>query len=125
MTKLSSITLILFFFVQSILGQTYHAGFKTFQLKDSTRVYKPNTDKTDKLHYRPMDLDIWYPSNESKGTRLRFEDLFRLHEERANKYQDENDYTGYSDELILYLASSFGVEAKDGKSLLKVKTSSF
>lgn len=125
MTKLSSITLIPFFFIQSILGQNYNAGFKSFQLKDSTRVYKPNTDKTDKLHYRPMDLDIWYPSNESKGTRLRFEDLFRLHEERANKYQDENDYTGYSDELILYLASSFGVEAKDGQRLLKVKTSSF
>jgi hypothetical protein len=106
-------------------GQTYNAGFKTIQLKDSTRVYKPNTSKTDKLHYRPLDLDIWYPSNEKSGTRLRFEDLFKLHEERANRYQDENDYTGYSDELILYLAAGFGVDAKNGQRLLKVKSSSF
>jgi len=126
----SKLFIVLFVFltlpkVYSQKTSNYKAGFKTLQLVDSSRVYKPNTVKTDKLHYRPLDLDIWYPSNENRGTKLLFEDLYRLHEERANKYQDENDYTGYSDELILYLAAGFGVDAKDGKHLLKVKTSSF
>jgi len=103
----------------------YNAAFKTIQLIDSSRIYKPNTSQTDRLHYRPLDLDIWYPSEEKKGKRMLFEDLYRLHEERANKYQDDTDYTGYSDELILYLAAGFGVEAKEGKRLLKVKTESY
>jgi hypothetical protein len=103
----------------------YNAGFKTMQLIDSSRIYKPNSPETDRLHYRPLDLDIWYPSTEKRGNRLLFEDLYRLHEERANKYQDEIDYTGYSDEFILYLAAGFGVEAKEGKRLLKVKSESY
>ncbi len=53
-----------------------------------------------------------------------FEDLYQLHEERANHYQDETDYTGISDELILYLVAGFGVEPKEGTRLLKVKTES-
>ncbi|WP_396637863.1 alpha/beta fold hydrolase [Maribacter sp. R77961] len=70
-------------------------------------------------------MDIWYPSTAKNGDRLLFEDLYRLHEERANKYQDDNNYTGMSDEFVLYLAAGFGVEATDGKRLLKVKTESF
>ena len=103
----------------------YNAGFRSIQLKDSSRTYKPNTSETNRLHYRPLDLDIWYPSTKKTGNRLLFEDLFRLHEERANKYQDDTDYTGYSDEFILYLAAGFGLEAKEGKRLLKVRTESF
>lgn len=106
-------------------SEAYSIGFKTIQLTDSSRIYKPNTSDKDRLHYRPVDLDIWYPSNEKNVNRLLFEDLYKLHEERANTYQDETDYTGYSEELILYLAAGFGVEATDGKRLLKVKTESF
>lgn len=103
----------------------YNAAYKTIHLIDSSRTYKPNTSQTDRLHYRPLDLDIWYPSEEKKGKRMLFEDLYRLHEERANNYQDETDYTGISEELILYLAAGFGVDPKEGKRLLKVKTESF
>lgn len=119
--------LILFFSFQGVSqeSKSYNVGFKTLQLTDSSRTYKPNTSEADKLHYRPLDLDIWYPSTEKKRDRLLFEDLFRLHEERANKYQDDTDYSGFSDELVLYMASGFGVEATQGKRLLKVKTESF
>jgi len=106
-------------------SKPYKVGFRTIQLTDSSRIYKPNTSNTDRLHYRPLDLDIWYPSTSKNGNRLLFEDLYRLHEERANKYQDDTDYTGMSDEYVLYLAAGFGVEAADGKRLLKVKTESF
>ncbi len=104
---------------------SYYAGFKTIHLIDYSRSYKPNTSQNDKLHYRPLDLDIWYPSQSKESKKLLFEDLFRLHEERANLYQDEEDYTGFSEELVLYLAAGFGLEANDGKRLLKVKTHSY
>lgn len=103
----------------------YKAGFMTLQLQDSSRFYKPNTAVSDQLHYRPLDLDIWYPASRGGGKPMLFEDLYRLHEERANKYQDEEDYTGFSDEFIYYLAAGFGVEAKDGKRLLKVRSHSY
>ena len=58
----------------------YIAGFKTLHLIDSSRSYKPNALENDKLHFGPLDIDVWYPS-ESKGSQeLLFEDLFRLHE---------------------------------------------
>ncbi len=104
----------------------YRAGFATVHLVDSSRTYKPGTTPTDRLHYRPLDLDIWYPATADPAeTPMLFEDLFRLHEERANAYQDETDYSGYSDELILYLAAGFGLEALEGKQLLKKQISSY
>ncbi|MDN3641540.1 hypothetical protein QWY87_02415 [Lutimonas halocynthiae] len=102
-------------------GSQYIAGFKTMHLVDSTRLYKPNTSQNNKLHYRPLDIDIWYPSEGKASHKLLFEDLFILHKERANFYQDETDYTGFSEELIAYLAAGFGLDAKDGKRLLKMK----
>lgn len=105
-------------------GQTYHAGFKSFQLKDSTRIYKPNTELTDKLHYRPVDLDIWYPSNEKKGKALKFGDLFNLFEQRAVNYQDNEDYTGITKELAQFYVAELGV-GTDGQKLLNIQTNSF
>lgn len=103
----------------------HHAGFKSLHLIDSTRTYKPDAALNDKLRYRPLDIDIWYPTAKAGNNRMLFEDLFKLHEERANFYQDEEDYTGFSDELILYMAAGFGLDAKDGQRLLKVKTDSY
>jgi len=41
---------------------SYEAGFKIIQTLDKSRIYKPATNTTDYLHYRPLDLDIWYPA---------------------------------------------------------------
>jgi len=105
-------------------GQTYHAGFKSFRLKDSTRIYKPNTEVTDNLHYRPVDLDIWYPSNEKKGKALKFGDLFSLFEQRAVSYQDNEDYTGITNELAQFYVAELGA-GTDGQKLLNIQTNSF
>lgn len=105
-------------------GQTYHTGFKSFQLKDSVRIYKPNTELTDKLHYKPVDLDIWYPSNEKKGKALKFGDLFKLFEQRAVKYQDNVDYSGITNELAQFYVAELGV-GTDGQKLLNIQTNSF
>ena len=126
---LKKILLLLFLFISTFGNAqkeiSYNAGFKTIHLIDSSRSYKPDTGQNEKLHYRPLDIDLWYPSQSKESKRMLFEDLFRLHEQRANFYQDEEDYTGFSDELVLYLAAGFGLDAKDGKRLLKVKTDSY
>ncbi len=103
---------------------SYHAGFKTEILTDSSRIYKPNTTKKDKLYYRPVELDIWYPSSEKLDKSLLFGELFGLFEQRANKYQDE-DYTGITDELAIYFAAGLGLEIHDGNILLNIKTDSY
>ncbi len=102
----------------------YQVGFKTIHLVDSSRIYKHNTPVSDPLHFRSIDLDIWYPTNSRNTAKMPFKELYKLHEERANFYQDDIDYTGISDELIVYLAAGFGMEPKDGKKLLKLKTHS-
>lgn len=110
--------------VGTSFGQTYYAGFKSFQLKDSTRIYKPNTELTDSLHYRPVDLDIWYPSNEKKGKALKFGDLFGLFEQRAINYQDNEDYTGIINELAQMYVAEMGA-GTDSQKLLNIETNSF
>ena len=104
----------------------HRVGFATVHLVDSSRTYKPGTSPSERLHYRPLDLDIWYPAITGEVAEpMLFGDLFRLHEERAVAYQDETEYSGLSDELIMYLAAGFGLEAMDGKRLLKKRTSSY
>ena len=128
--KLNTITTLLIFCV-NFLGMTqdsksYNSGFKTIQLLDSSRIYKPNSQVTDRLHYRPIDLDVWYPSYESVDGKepLRFGNLFQLYEDRANKYQDETDYTGFVEELAQFFVAQLGMEG-DGRRLLEVVTDSY
>jgi hypothetical protein len=124
MKKIQLIIVITLLTFETNFGQTYHAGFKSLQLKDSTRIYKPNTESTDNLHYRPVDLDIWYPSNENKEKPLRFGDLFRLFEQRAINYQDNEDYTGITNELAQFYVAELGA-GTDGQKLLNIQTNSF
>jgi len=84
-------------------AKTYNAGFKSLKLVDKSRTYKADTPESNSLHYRPVDLDIWYPSLAIGDTTLTFGDLFRLFEQRANQYQD-TDYTGITDELAQFFA---------------------
>ncbi|MDN5212228.1 carboxypeptidase-like regulatory domain-containing protein [Fulvivirgaceae bacterium BMA12] len=101
------------------------AGFMTMSLVDSSRIYKPDTPLTDALHYRPLDLDIWYPARQKSSKKLLFKDLFSLFEKRANKYQDNEDYTGIMEEMAQFFVAGLGLEATQAKALLSVETSSY
>ena len=98
-------------------AQEYNIGFRTLKLQDSSRVYKPGTTIGDSLHFRPVDLDIWYPSEDKKGRAMKFGDLFRLFEERAISYQEEEDYSGMTEELAQFYVAELGVGADSGKLL--------
>lgn len=115
---------VFFLCLGSTLAQSYYAGFTSLALTDSSRIFKPNTASTDALHYRPVDLDIWYPSTEKKGEPLTFGDLFSLFEQRAVNYQDNADYSGITNELAQFYVAELGV-GTDGQKLLSIQTESF
>ena len=124
MQKIQLISILVLITTGFNYGQTYYAGFKSVRLKDSTRVYKPDTSPTDSLHFRPVDLDIWYPSNKISGQALRFEDLFGLFEQRAIDYQDNEDYSGITAELAQFYVAEFGLGTR-GEKLLNIRTNSY
>lgn len=104
------------FFLLSFLGckdkmkttRTYGAGYTSLHMIDSSRTYKPGTDKSDPLHYRPIDLDIWYPSDTNAvGTPMLVRDLFRLLETRANFYSGSNVGAGISNQLAELFCEAF------------------
>jgi pimeloyl-ACP methyl ester carboxylesterase len=65
----------------------YHAGYKVISFVDSSRTYRPDVETSSPLHFRPIDVDLWYPahSNASDST-LRFWHFLKTLEQRANFY---------------------------------------
>ncbi|WP_350286592.1 carboxypeptidase-like regulatory domain-containing protein [uncultured Croceitalea sp.] len=110
-------------FTQSTASK-FEAGFTTIHFVDSSRYYKPETAIGHKLHYRPIDLDMWYPTKQSTGRQLQFKDMFQLFEKRASEYQEETDYTGLTRELATFYVSQLGTDA-DPEKLLSIKTDSY
>jgi dienelactone hydrolase len=103
---------------------TYKAGFKTIHTVDKSRIYKPNTDTTDYLHYRPIDIDIWYPADSSTtGTMLLVHDLLGLLEQRANYYTASNAGNGLAAQIAQLFCTGF--KCSDSTALLRFKTNSF
>jgi hypothetical protein len=105
-------------------NEAYEAGFRTIHAIDSSRIYKPGTDITDYLHFRPLDIDIWYPSDvNEKDTALLFREILGLLEKRANYYTASNQWSGATRQI----AQSFcdGFKCSDTSRLLNYQTSSF
>jgi hypothetical protein len=103
---------------------SYRAGFRTVRTVDSSRIYKPGTDTSDYLHFRPLDLDIWYPVDTSiTDSIILFKDFLGLLEQRANYYTASTAATG----LTRQLAQSFceGFKCSEPDKLLNYKTGSF
>ncbi len=111
-------------FSQKNSTSKFQVGFESLELVDKSRNYKPNTAINDKLHYRPVDLDIWYPTEDKIDKPLLFKDLFGLFEKRAINYQDDGNYKGITLELAQYYVSELELDT-NANSLLNIKTNSF
>src|SRR6476620_7818314 len=108
---------------RAVKPQPHAAGFKIIQSVDRSRVYKTGTPTSDKLHFRPLDIDIWYPAVRAMNdTVLRFQDLLRLLEQRANYYTASNAADGLTNQLAGSFVRSF--QCGDSATLLHLKTSS-
>lgn len=101
----------------------FAAGFKTFHGTDSSRIYKPGTESTDYLHYRPLDIDLWYPAEVSeKDTALVFGDLLGLLEKRANYYTASRAGDGITRQVAQFLCDN--LKCSDTTALLRFRTQS-
>ncbi|MCG7855866.1 dienelactone hydrolase family protein [Flavihumibacter sediminis] len=104
-------------------AESYSAGFKTIHTVDKSRIYKKNTDTANYLHYRPIDIDMWYPADSSAAdTVLLVHDLLRLLEDRANYYTASNAGNGLAAQLAQFFSEGF--KCSDSTTLLRFKTTS-
>jgi hypothetical protein len=106
-------------------SQIYMAGYKNLVLKDSSRIYKPNTSPTELLHFRPIEIDIWYPST-SKNTddvSMKYVDFVKLLQERSNRFQNDTVYNNLTSELLQYI--NVNLKISDTLKLSQLKTNSY
>ena len=105
-------------------SEIFIAGFKTIQTKDTSRIYKPKTDTSDYLHYRPLDIDIWYPATASpKDTALHFRNILGLLETRANYYTASNAGNGFTQQIAQFYCES--LKCSDSLKVLNYKTDTY
>ena len=105
-------------------ANNFVAGFKTIQTKDTSRIYKPNTDTSDYLHYRPLDIDMWYPATiSSKDTALHFRNILGLLETRANYYTASNVGNGFAKQIAQFFCES--LKCSDSSKVLNYKTDTY
>jgi pimeloyl-ACP methyl ester carboxylesterase len=102
----------------------YAVGFKVVQAVDSARVYWPHGPATHYLHYRPLDLDVWYPA-QPVGTKaaLPFRDFLGLLEKRANYYTASTNHAGLTSQLAHSFSQLFA--CSDSTRVLAFPTHSF
>lgn len=113
------------FFASSQTDQsaTYVAGYKNIVVADSSRIYKPNSAITNPLHYRPLEIDLWYPASpQNTNSTLKYIDFISLLQDRSNRFQDDSVYKNITSELLQYL--SINLEVDTGK-LANLKTNSY
>ncbi|WP_143307724.1 hypothetical protein [Chitinophaga vietnamensis] len=100
------------------------AGFKTIRFIDSSRTYKPGADTGNSLHFRPADVDIWYPARVSvHDSCLRFKDMLLLLESRSSYYTGSNMATGASSRVAQSLYNGF--HCGDTARLLRMQTTTY
>lgn len=110
----------------AVVGQVLdnRVGFRVISTYDSSRIYKPNTSISDKLHFRPVEIDLWYPAEiTSCDTTVSFVDLVHLLEQRSNFYDDTKSYLGLTDEVLQYICA--GLNCANYNDLKNVSTESY
>ncbi|MEP6465012.1 MAG: carboxypeptidase-like regulatory domain-containing protein [Parafilimonas sp.] len=113
-------------FCQSVQPlSAYAAGYKSIILKDSTRIYKPDTSEKDSLHFKPLEIDVWYPAVSGKGddTAMNYLEFVKMLQERSNKFQNDTVFTGLTSELLQYI--NINLQISDTSKLLHLKTNSY
>jgi hypothetical protein len=99
------------------------AGFRTIVLTDSSRHYKAGTRPGDRLYYRPVEIDCWYPAVSAGTNPIRYGEFLQLLQQRANRFQDDTVYSDLAGETAGYLCGGLGI--KDTASLTRFATQSY
>ncbi len=102
----------------------YMAGFRAIHTVDKSRIYRPDSNMADYLHYRPIDIDVWYPADSlATDTALSVQSIFELLEERGNYYTASNAGNGMAAKLAQLFCEGF--KCSDSTALLRFKTNTF
>ena len=105
--------------------KAYDAGFKTISIVDTSRIYLPNSAKNHRLHFRPIDIDFWYPAHRKGSQPMQFEELLNLYEERSGRYREKTDFRGIAKEMAEFYSIESGIEPDGGKKLMATITNSY
>jgi dienelactone hydrolase len=102
----------------------YKVGYQNIFCIDSSRMYKPGSSADNKLHYRPLEIDLWYPAV-SIGSEpvIEYGEFLQLLQQRSNRFQDDTVYKSMTTELLQYLCS--GLDIADTFKLSHLKTVSY
>jgi hypothetical protein len=100
----------------------YKAGYRCVTVTDSGRIYKPNSRPGERLHFRPLEIDLWYPAADGTDSAMRYGEFIGLLEPRADRFQDDTVYAGLTANLVHYLCANLGIA--DSSRLLQMPTSS-
>jgi hypothetical protein len=122
--------------------QLYKVGYRNILATDSSRIYKPGTQSNDRLHYRPLEMDIWYPADsssqeprqppqapqplqspQSPQTAMEYGEFLQLLQQRSNRFQNDTVYQDMTKELVQYLCA--GLKIADTTALAHLKTTSY
>jgi hypothetical protein len=90
--------------------EIFDIGYRNIILTDSARHYKPGAPNSNKLYYRPVEIDLWYPAIISNFNHsIRYGAFLNLLEERSNRFQDDTMYTSISSDLVQYLSANLKI----------------
>jgi hypothetical protein len=99
------------------------AGYRNIVLTDSSRRYKPGAQPGDRLYYRPVEIDCWYPATNAGIKPIPYGEFLQLFQQRANRFQDDTVYSSLAGETAGYLCG--GLEIPDTASLTRFATQSY
>ncbi len=101
----------------------YEAGMQTIHVTDRSRVYKAGTETTDNLHYRPIDIDIWYPAQQVHADSIiSFKYFLDQFLNRRNNYKDTPVISNLNENAQAFAEMN---TCSDSTRLLNFKTHSF
>jgi len=92
-------------------------------LTDSSRRYKPGAQRGDRLFYRPVEIDCWYPAASGGAKPIHYGEFLQLFQRRANSFQDDTIYSSLAVETAEYFCSGLGIP--DTASLTRFATQSY
>jgi pimeloyl-ACP methyl ester carboxylesterase len=119
--------LLCLFFICEITpaqSQLYRIGYKNLILTDSSRTYKPGTQSTNRLHYRLLEIDLWYPAAPSASTSpIEYGQLLQLLQDRSNRFQDDTVFTNITQGLVASLCA--GLNITDTAAFTHLRTNSY
>jgi len=99
------------------------AGYRNIVLTDSSRRYKPGAHLGDRLYYRPVEIDCWYPATAAGASPIHYGEFLQLLQQRANRFQDDTIYSSLAGEMARYICAGLGVA--DTVSLMSFVTQSY